>query len=363
MNDPKAWIRLPVLANAVRRWWTARGGAEPGRYKLPFSCDWEDLLGQAGLTSAELRREADRDARRLEEAGLLKLKLVKYRPYEIERLIVPFEAESRLQQLFADELPALNLAPPDLSKIEWSPELSFLASIKTSVPLDDLQKINQFFRNGGATRVPIPIKERSLEIFGDEKRLDALRVTALFRPQQLSLDLLRCFIVFLPFGWRRGPNPSGPVLVLENAATWDSYSRWNAIVNRYSAVVFGNGYQFSDSTGSLVTIFDELGGARQVTYFGDVDPTGVWIPQQASRWMEEKGFPPIQADIDSYTWLFHLGAGKATAGKEASEEIRTLDYSWLGSHAEAAAKLFSANLRLAQELVTWDFLRNVLSKG
>ncbi len=85
---------------------------------MAYSCDWEDLLSQAGLISAEHRREADRDARRLEEAGLLKLKTVKYRPYEIERLSIPFAAEPRLREIFADDLPAAAETSPDLSGID-----------------------------------------------------------------------------------------------------------------------------------------------------------------------------------------------------------------------------------------------------
>jgi len=361
MNDPRQWARCPVLAAAVRRWWASRGGAEPGQFKMAYSCDWEDLLSQAGLVSSEHRREADRDARRLEEAGLLKIKTVKYRPYEIERLSIPFAAEPRLREIFADELPAVAETSPDLSGIDWQPELSFLPQLRTSVPLEDLLKLNQFFQNGGRDREPIPIKERSLEIFDDEKRLDALRVTALFRPQQLSLEHLRCFTVPLPFGWKRGPNPSGPILVVENAATWDSYFRWNLIVKRYSAVVFGNGYQFSDSTSSLLSIFDELGTVPPVLYFGDLDPTGVWIPQQASKWMQEHGQAPIIADLPSYAWLLQLGADKTTPRKDGSEDNQLVDLSWLEPHAEFVAAIFAKNHRLAQERVTWDFLRQQTS--
>jgi len=356
MSDPQELMRWPVLAAAVRRWWSARGNIEPRERKLAFSCDWEDLLTQAGLTSAELRREADRDARRLADAGLLKLKLVKYRDYEIDRITIPFAAEDRLRKLFADELPAPSAALPNLAAYDWQPELLFLPKVRTSVPLDDLQKLNQFFEKGGRDREPLPIKERSLEIFGDEKRLDALRVTALFRPDQLSLELLRCFTVPLPFGWKRGPISSGPVLVLENAATWDTYCRWNTVAKKYSAVIFGNGYQFSESTASIQMVFDEIGGARPVLYFGDLDPTGVWIPQQASLWMEGKGFAPIQADLQSYAWLLALGAGKETPRKEGAEDSQSVNLSWLGIHAEPIDALFARNHRLAQEYVTWEFL-------
>lgn len=361
MSDPAGWIRIPILAAAVKRWWSARGQSEPGDFKLPFSCDWEDLLTQAGLTSAEHRREADRDARKLDRSELIKLKLVKYRPYEIERLVIPLAAESRLRELFTDELPVRN-KEVDLSAISWQPELSFLMGVRTSVPLEDLLKLNQFFEAGGRHRKSIPIKERSLEIFGDEKRLDALRTTVLFKSDQLSLKLLNCFTVPLPFGWRRGPNPQGPILVLENAATWDSYCRWNEQVKLYSSIVFGNGYQFSDSIESIKIIFDELSEARPIVYFGDIDPTGVWIPQRASIWMVKNGFPPISADLKSYRWLVELGAGKATPMKETAETGEVIDLSWLDSLADPVAALFASHKRLPQEFVTWDFLHQQIKK-
>ncbi len=92
-------------------------------------------------------------------------------------------------------------------------------------------------------------------------------------------------------------------------------------------------------------------------YFGDLDPTGVWIPQQASTWMQRHNLPLIQADLQGYAWLLTLGAGKEVSRKEGSEDIQAVNLSWLGPYAEQAEALFAKSKRLPQEFVTWDFLR------
>ena len=112
---------------------------------------------------------------------------------------------------------------PDLRAIPWSPELRFLATTRVFVSLADLLRLQEFFARGGRQRPLVPIKERSLEIFGDEKRLDRLaRGSALFGEGRLTPETLRCFIVPEPLPWTAGPNPSGPTLVIENTATWHS---------------------------------------------------------------------------------------------------------------------------------------------
>jgi hypothetical protein len=128
----------------------------------------------------------------------------------------------------------------DLREIPWAPELRFLAGTRAGVPLECLQKLQEFFAEGGRNREPVPLKERSLQIFGDEKRLDALiQSSSLFQPGRLTLDQLRCFLVVEPLAWERGPTPDGPVLVIENSATWYSYCRWNRDRGYFSAVVYG----------------------------------------------------------------------------------------------------------------------------
>jgi len=50
---------------------------------------------------------------------------------------------------------------------------------------DDLL-IQRFLREGGRSAPIVPIKERSLDLFGDEKRLDALSATSLFAEGRLT---------------------------------------------------------------------------------------------------------------------------------------------------------------------------------
>ena len=210
--------RLPVLRELFLQWRDARGTATPGEFQKPFSRDWEALLTGAGLTSAEARREADCDARYLADVGLVRLRTVKYRAYQIERVLVPLDAEPRLRVLFADELPPPADEKFDLASISWAPEMRFVKAMKSGVAPGDLIRLNEFFLDNGSQRALVPVKERSLQVFGDEKRLDALRVTALFRGG-LSLQILRCFVAAEPLGWQRGPNANAPLLVIENAAT------------------------------------------------------------------------------------------------------------------------------------------------
>jgi hypothetical protein len=347
--------RLPVLRELFLQWRDARGLATPGEFQIPFSRDWETLLADAGLTSAEARREADSDARCLVHAGLVGLRTSKYRAYQIERILVPFEAEPRLRVLFADELPPPPNEKFDPSSVAWAPEMQFVKTMKTGVASGDLMRLNEFLLNDGRGRPMVPVKERSLQIFGDEKRLDALRAIALFKGR-LTLDTLRCFVAAEPLGWQRGPRAGAPLLVIENAATWDSYCRWNRERALFSAVVYGCGNRFADSVGRLVDIFAELGGPCPVVYFGDLDPPGLRIPQLASIYgvSEYPDLPPIQPHLWSYRELLAAGAGKETPW-DGDPAVRT-DCEWLVELADTAWGLLSRGKRLAQEHIGWEFL-------
>jgi len=352
-DDPR-WRELPILRELFLQWRPARGSAEPGAFQRSFARNWEALLESAGLVSGEARGEADRDARLLAQAGLVELKLVRYRPYQIERISLPLGAEPRLRALFADELPVPPASPFDFTAVDWQPELSFLRTARTAVAAEDLLKLNDFFAAGGRERLAVPIKERSLEIFGDEKRLDALLNTTLFRGDRLTFEQLRCFRVAEPLGWKRGSRSDGPVLVIENASTWDSYCRWNADHGRLSAVVYGCGNRFADSVSRLGDLFAEFGGRRRVLYFGDLDPQGLRIPLLASGYAKSLGLPAVEADLWSYAKLLEIGRPQKAVIEE--EPIPAADFEWLGASATPVRLLFESGQRLAQEHLGWELL-------
>lgn len=248
---------------------------------------------------------------------------------------------------------------PDLRAIPWAPELRFLATTRVFVPLADLLKLQDFFARGGRERPSVPIKERSLETFGDEKRLDALvRGSALFGDGRLTPEKLRCFIVPEPLPWTAGLNSDGPILVIENAATWHSYCRWNAERKLFSAVVYGCGNRFVDGIRSLSDIFAALGGTHRVFYFGDLDPQGLLIPQAASARAQAAGLPGVEPHLWSYRQLLALGAGRGQPWEGEPPSATLCD--WLGELAEPVRQLFAGRHRLAQEHLGWEFLQGQL---
>jgi len=243
----------------------------------------------------------------------------------------------------------------DLRRIPWAPELRFLVSTRTDVPLDDLLKLQRFFADGGRQRPIVPVKERSLQIFRDEKRLDTLRKTTLFLSDRLTLEALRCEPIGEPLAWKRGPKTDGPVMIVENAATWHSYCRWNAERSAFSAVVYGKGLQAAESICFLRDVFTELGAPRRVLYFGDLDPPGLRIPQLASAYAVAHHLPPVKPELWSYRQLLILGRGKETIW-EGSDPLQPVEFEWLGELAEPARALLDTGKRLAQEYVGWEFL-------
>lgn len=350
---------LPTARELFSQWQRARGGrVEPA--SRPFSRHWEDLLEDARLISATERGEAERDARVMETDGWIELKPVRYRPHLIDRVVIPLAAEARWCEAFGF-VPPSDEEARQIREFPWEPELSFLRDAKLSLSFAELCQVNEFMKDRSRERPIVPIKERSLQIFGDEKRLDVLySSSALFAEGRLALDQLGCAIVPEPLGWSRGAAPEGPFIVLENAATWHSYCRWNELSRCFSAVIYGGGNRFADSVGFLQEIQKEIGGVRPVLYFGDLDFAGLAIPQRASRRSVELGMPAVEPHLPSYRWLLSLAESKAMAVCVDVPADREL-CRWLGSLGDAAWAVLSGGNRLAQEHIGWQFLQSQLS--
>ena len=327
-----------------------------GENARPFSRDWERLLDDAAIVSASDRAEAEADARSLESEGWVELRAIRYKPHLIARIVIPLAAEARWAEAFGFTPPS----DEDAKRIAghpWVPELDFLSEARVNIPFPDLQRLDHFLRKRSPEAGMVPIKERSLEIFGDEKRLDLLAASALFRDGRLTLATLRCEIVGEPLAWKRGPADAAhqPVIVLENAATWHSYARWNDRTRQFSAVIYGGGNRFADGVLFLREIFRELGGPRPVLLFGDLDPAGLAIPQRASRRSEASGLPAIQPHLWSYKKLLAF-QNKATPTDAPDPAAEALCH-WLGPLASEAWHLLSQSKRLPQEHLCWDFLQ------
>jgi uncharacterized protein with PIN domain len=153
----------------------------------------------------------------------------------------------------------------------------------------------------GAGRVDLP-SERSLQLFGYEKRLEALIGGQLFFPGRLTLEQLRCEQVHPPFVFRTiGSGPD--VLVVENHHTYVSLSRALPRDGDVGVVVYGAGAHFKGS----VTFLADLSTPRRVLYFGDLDIDGLDIPVHASAVAVAAALPAIEPATALYRLLLDHG--------------------------------------------------------
>src|SRR6266516_2757623 len=86
-------------------------------------------------------------------------------------------------------LSATGTGPVRLRSLDfpWHPDLAWAATTQLGpAQRQFLEQVNQFLAAGGAHRQVVAIRERSLELCGDEKRLEELLDTALFAPGRLS---------------------------------------------------------------------------------------------------------------------------------------------------------------------------------
>lgn len=242
--------------------------------------------------------------------------------------------------------------PPTVpSGYAWHPLLAFAVGERNRLRLESAKRINEWLKRDPDLTLTVPIKERSLEIFGDEKRLDQLRggTTVLFG--QLNLATLGCRICPIPLPFEAGPVAARgrPILIIENNDTWASFSQWNRGAARYAAVAYAGGGH-GKSLAYDEAFIDELLGrfqAVELYYFGDIDPTGLHIASRAAERRAHRQACPLQPAATLYRWL--LAYGIRTILKRTERGSPT-DLSWLPQELRGAVKdLFAAGQRIPQE--------------
>jgi hypothetical protein len=235
----------------------------------------------------------------------------------------------------------------------WRPELAWAARLPLRrSEFDALRAIQAFLRDGGADTMVVPTGERSLELFGDEKRLDTLRRNRrLFLPGRLSLDILRARLHAPPFAYRRvGPGPVA--LVLENVATYHSALAALSADSPVGLVVFGAGTNFSASVCYFAELSTEGPAAsiKEIRYFGDLDRRGLEIPIAADFAAREVGLPAVRPAIE--LWAALLRVGKRATHPSLDHPTADRITSWLPQSLRLPARqVLVSGARLAQEAV------------
>lgn len=233
------------------------------------------------------------------------------------------------------------------SELAWASELSF-----DEQTLADLRAVNAFLRDGGGDRPVVPMRERSLHLFDDEKRLDALLPTQVFAPGRLTLEQLRCEDVHPPFVYQR-IGPGSDALVIENHHTFVSFGRALPNDGSIGVLIYGAGAHFKGSVTYLAELYER---PRRVLYFGDLDPDGLDIPAYATTVAIAHDLPPVEPAVPLYRLL--LAHGRPVAGGTARRRASVQRLlAWLPHELRAAAAaLLTDGHRIAQEWVGSELL-------
>ncbi|SOZ68589.1 conserved hypothetical protein [Cupriavidus taiwanensis] len=214
----------------------------------------------------------------------------------------------------------------DFAAVAWVPEMGFWPELTPAARIAAKQ-INAFLlRRRGQFRM-VPMKERSLEIFGDEKKLDSLQTGGMLFGGRLSLADIGAYVVPMPLAYRQADAPGRPLLILENLNSFHSFGEWNHEARRYSAVVYGAGQGFRSSGAALGQVLREVEGVG-AEYLGDLDPTGVRIPLEFNA-AAVPGSALLEPAQEFYSWLLMHGNRR-----ERVEEQQTpvgLAQAWLGA--------------------------------
>ncbi|WP_433620884.1 Wadjet anti-phage system protein JetD domain-containing protein [Nocardia sp. CA-120079] len=189
------------------------------------------------------------------------------------------------------------------------------------------------------------MRERSLELFGNEKRLDILTGTKLFAPGRLTLATLFAERIPPPLAYER-VGSGGIVLVIENSDTFETIRRQLVgDCGQVGYVAFGGGHAFEASVARIAS----LDGVTDIAYYGDLDNDGLTIPQRANASAAALGLPPIRPARGLYRLLLQHGVhGPAPRPLETLEAERRV--SWLPDEGRCkASDLLAGGRRLSQE--------------
>jgi hypothetical protein len=259
-------------------------------------------------------------------------------------------------------IPATRRAPRDRAwrRFPWRRELGWVASLPTlpDARLSDLIAINDWLSRTDGTTVPVvPLRYRSVEVFGDEKCLEGILRTNLFGAGRLTLEILACVRIPPPVP-AVAIGPGSDVLVVENSDTY-----WAAVdalspggTDRIGAVAWGCGKAFPSQVAALAVDVAGRGPvAGTIWYWGDLDPAGLTIATSAAAAATATGRPSVRAAEALWAEMAH----------RPIQDPGTIDWSaapgrsWLGPHLwNQLTPVHDGQGRVAQESVPARAIRD-----
>ncbi|MBI3687637.1 MAG: hypothetical protein HY241_09965 [Actinobacteria bacterium] len=237
------------------------------------------------------------------------------------------------------------------ARLSWVP--SFLANDRPSAAERSLLRaVNSFLGAGGSSFV-VPLRERSLQLTGDEKALDTTSRGRLFATGRLSLRLLAARRTSPPMV-RHRVGAGRVTLLVENYATYDSLSTALPAVGEVGEVVYSAG----NTLGTVLTALADVGPPDALAYFGDLDVRGLEIAAAGARLATELGLPPLVPAERLYQLLLQHGRPAPTGPKPDAARARAAS-AWLPESLRVSVlDVLLAGNRLAQEAVGLELLHN-----
>lgn len=235
----------------------------------------------------------------------------------------------------------------------WLPRLADLAATLRGGRLKDLRCINEFLKERPGPLPLVPYRERSLQIFGDEKAIGErlpIKGDALFGGRLPLAQLGACNPPLpFPFTMPDPPCPGGALLVVENHHTFASMVVANDRQRVFAAVAWGGGNAFTKGCAEYVDTIVERAKAAGVMYLGDLDPKGIVIPATVDRARRDVGLSPIMPARAIYSWLLSHGIVRSLAGT-VSDAAHEAALAWLGEEmGQDVLRLWSQGRWIPQE--------------
>lgn len=242
----------------------------------------------------------------------------------------------------------------------WVPDLADLAATLRGGRLEDLRRINEYLKEHLGSLPLVPYRERSLQIFGDEKAIGErlpIKGDSLF-DGRLSLARLGACNPPLPFPFTMPdpPCPDNALLVVENHHTFASMVAANDRQRAFAAIAWGGGNAFTKGCAEYLDIILNRAKANEVMYLGDLDPRGIVIPATVDRVRRDAGLPPIMPAIDLYFWLLSRGVTRPLVS-EVPDTACDAALAWLGEEmGQDVIALWSGGSWIPQESLGTEVL-------
>lgn len=221
-------------------------------------------------------------------------------------------------------------------RITWHPMLQGAGSLKGR-QVETAKALNRYLlgKPDGLLDV-IPVKERSLMIFGADKALgDDIVLTIAGRVIRASDFGARRVEPHLYHETFEGAASTAQGLIVENPTTFDTLAEWNRRTMTHPVMVLGEGTRITGSPNRLAEIARKT-GVSDWLYFGDIDCEGLRIGWALASQMVGMGIR-IRPHQGAYAWLAKHGRMVPPAYVTKGEmdvsrwpAIRAVVAAWLG---------------------------------